>query len=289
MSRYRFIQQHRGQYALRRMCRVLDVSRSGYYAWLTRPLSGRAREDGILVGAIRAVHKRSHGTYGSPRVHQALVKLKYRCGRHRVARLMRQVGLHGVPRARKRRTTKPVAGRPVAPDRLQRDFTADRPNQKWVADITYIPTREGWLYLAVVMDLFSRRIVGWSMEQRMTDELVIQALGMAVVGRRLSEELIHHSDRGGQYTSASTQALLDQHHIQASMGSRGDCYDNAAIESFLASLKRERTHGRTYAARSEARLDLFWYIEAFYNRERLHSTLGFLSPAEYEERHANTP
>ena len=289
MSRYRFIQQHRGQYALRRMCRVLDVSRSGYYAWLTRPLSGRAREDGILVGAIRAVHKRSHGTYGSPRVHQALVKLKYRCGRHRVARLMRQVGLHGVPRARKRRTTKPVAGRPVAPDRLQRDFTADRPNQKWVADITYIPTREGWLYLAVVMDLFSRRIVGWSMEQRMTDELVIQALGMAVVGRRLSEELIHHSDRGGQYTSASTQALLDQHHIQASMGSRGDCYDNAAMESFVASLKRERTHRRTYRARSEARLDLFWYIEAFYNRQRLHSTLGYLSPAEYEERHAKTP
>ena len=289
MSRYRFIRHHRGQYAVRRMCRVLDVSRSGYYAWLRRPLSRRAREDGVLVGVIADVHKRSHGTYGSPRVQQALAKLNYRCGRHRVARLMRQAGLHGVPRARKRRTTRAVAGRPVAPDRLQRNFTADRPNQKWVADITYIPTREGWLYLAVVMDLFSRRIVGWSMKQRMTDDLVIQALHMAVDGRRLSQDLIHHSDRGGQYTSASTQALLDQHHIQASMGSRGDCYDNAAMESFLASLKRERAHRRTYSARSEARLDLFWYIEAFYNRERLHSTLGYLSPAEYEELHSNTP
>jgi putative transposase len=177
----------------------------------------------------------------------------------------------------------------VAPDRLRRDFTADRPNQKWVADITYIPTREGWLYLAVVMDLFSRRIVGWSMQQRMTDDLVIQALRMAVAGRHLPEGLIHHSDRGGQYTSASTQALLDRHHIRASMGSKGDCYDNAAMESFMASLKRERTHRRTYTARSEARADLFWYIEAFYNRERLHSTLGYLSPADYEELHPDTP
>jgi transposase InsO family protein len=287
MSRYRFIEGHRSQYGVRRMCQVLEVSRSGYYAWVKRPLSRRAREDGVLLRAIRDVHRRSRGTYGSPRVQQALAKLNYRCGRHRVARLMRQAGLHGVPRARRTRTTKAVEGRPVAPDRLQRDFTADRPNQKWVADITYIPTGEGWLYLAVVMDLFSRRIVGWSMRQRMTDALVIQALRMAVAGRHLSEGLIHHSDRGGQYTSASTQALLDQHQIQASMGRKGDCYDNAAIESFMASLKREWTHHRTYAARSEARADLFWYIEAFYNRERLHSTLGYLSPAQYEERHAN--
>jgi transposase InsO family protein len=271
------------------MCQALNVSRSGYYAWLRRPLSRRAREDGVLLVAIRDAHKRSHCTYGSPRVQQALARLNISCGRHRVARLMRQAGLHGVPKPKRTGTTQRVVGQSAAPDLVQRDFSAARPNEKWVADITYIPTQEGWLYLAVVMDLFSRRIVGWSMQSRQTDALVIQALHMAAVGRRLSEPLIHHSDQGGQYTSTATQALLDQYQIQASMGSKGDCYDNAAMESFVASLKREWTHRRTYAARSEARLDLFYYIEAFYNRERLHSTLGYLSPAEYEELHNDTP
>jgi len=289
MSRFQFVHQHRAQYALRRMCRALDVSRSGYYAWLKRPLSRRAREDGILLAAIEDAHRRSRGTYGSPRVYHALARANIRCGRHRVARLMRQAGLYGIPKPKRKGTTQSEAGRSVAPDLVERDFTASRPNEKWVADITYIPTQEGWLYLAVVMDLFSRRIVGWSMQQCQTEDLVINALSMAVVGREAPVGLIHHSDQGGQYTSTSTQALLNLHQIRASMGSKGDCYDNAAMESFVASLKREWTHRRAYAARSEARLDLFWYIEVFYNRERLHSTLGYLSPAEYEELHNDTP
>ena len=289
MSCFQFVQQHRAQYAVRHMCQALEVSRSGYYAWLKRPLSRRAREDGILLAAIRVEHRRSHRTYGSLRVYHALARANIRCGRHRVARLMKWAGLQGIPRPKRKGSTRSEAGRSPAPDLVERDFTASRPNEKWVADITYIPTQEGWLYLAVVMDLFSRRIVGWSMQRYQTDDLVIKALDMAVGGREVPAGLIHHSDQGGQYTSTSTRALLNLHQMRASMGSKGDCFDNATMESFVSSLKREWTHRRRYVDRAEARLDLFRYIEVFYNRERLHSTLGYVSPAEFEELHNNTP
>ena len=270
------------------MCRVLDVSRSGYYAWLGRPLSRRAREDGVLVGAIRAVHKRSHGTYGSPRVQQALAKLNYRCGRHRVARLMRREGLHGVPRARKRRTTRAVAGRPVSPDRLQRNFTADQPNQKWVGDITYIATREGWLYLAAVLDLYSRRVVGWAMSDRMTEKLTLSALNMALKQRQPAAGLIHHSDQGSQYTSNVYQALLRSHGMLASMNGVGSWYDNAPMESFFGTLKTEWLHHYSYRTRDEARAAVFGYIEGFYNRRRRHSALDYLSPQAFEVLNSKT-
>jgi putative transposase len=264
------------------MCQALEVSRSGYYAWEQRPTSQRAREDGEMTEVLREEHQRSRGTYGSPRLHQRLLQLGYRCGRHRVARLMHQAGLRGLPRRKYRGTTRRVAGRPLAPDRLQRDFTASGPNEKWVADITYIPTDEGWLYLAVVMDLFSRHIVGWAMHERMTDDLVLNALNMAVQRRQPAEGLIHHSDRGGQYTSARLQAALAERAIQCSMGTRGDCFDNAGAESFIATLKREEVHQSCYPTRQRARRRLFQYIEVFYNRQRLHSALGYVSPVEFE-------
>ena len=289
MSRYQFIAQHRQEYPVGRMCEALEVSRSGYYAWLRRPVSRRAREDGQLIEVLRMEHTRSGKTYGSPRLHQRLLRLGYRCGRHRVERLMRQAELVGVPRRRYRRTTEPVAGRELATDRLQRDFQAIQPNQKWVADITYVPTDEGWLYLAVVMDLFSRCIVGWAMHQRMTDDLVLGALNMALLRRQPAEGLIHHSDHGGQYTSARMADLMTEQGVLASMGSTGDCYDNAAMESFFATLKREKVHQDHYPTRHRARLGLFRYIEVFYNRQRLHSSLDYLSPVEFEQLHSHAP
>jgi len=289
MSRFRFIDEHRGEHSVRRMCATMGVSRSGYHKWRKRPLSRRAREDGKLLETMKQVHKKSKGTYGSPRLHQELLRLGHGCGRHRVARLMREAGLQGVPRRKFKRTTRAVAGRPVAPDRLNRNFGAKEPNKKWVADITYVPTQEGWLYLAAMLDLFSRRIVGWSMQSRMTQDVVVQALNMALRQRRPGAGLIHHSDRGAQYTSAALQTMLVEHEICASMGSKGDCYDNATMESFFGSLKRECVHRRRYPTRSAARTDLFEYIEIFYNRHRLHSSLDYVSPAEFEALHAMAP
>lgn len=269
------------------MCKVLGVSRSGYYAWLGRPPSRRERENGDLLKAIRQVHAESRGVYGSMRVHQALLRLGLRCGRHRVARLMRQAGLHGIPKRKFKRTTRRVPGRSVAPDRVQRDFSAVAPNRKWVTDITYIATREGWLYLLTLMDLYSRRIVGWSMRTRMTDDLMIEALDMAVKQRQVPAGLIVHSDHGGQYTSTKVQSLLHAKQMLASMGTVGDCYDNAAMESFFSTLKRELASLGIHASRDQARQAIFEYVEVFYNRQRLHSALGYLSPAEFEDRNAS--
>ena len=284
MSRFEFIHAQREQYPIQVLCATLRVSRSGYYAWSSRPASPRSEENAALLATIKRVHQESRETYGSPRLHQALLRLGHRCGRHRVARLMRREGLRGIPRRKFVRTTQRAEGKMGAPDRLERDFTAAAPNQKWVSDITYIATGTGWLYLATVLDLFSRLVVGWSMARHMQAELVLEALQMAYARRGAVTDLIYHSDHGSQYTSHLVQTWLKQHHIQASMGSVGDCFDNAVAESFFATLKRECVNRRSYPTRSEARTAIFEFIEVFYNRQRLHSTLDYQSPADFEKR-----
>jgi len=270
------------------MCQVLRVSRSGFYEWLGRSPSRRAREDQRLLGLIRTSFMQSDSTYGSPRVWDDLHDWGERCSHKRVARLMREGQLHA--RARRRRPPVDSGIRPehfIAPNVLDRQFEAAAPNQKWVADFTYIPTGEGWLYLAVVLDLFSRRAVGWSMSPVMTAQFVLDALMMAVWRRGKPKELLHHSDQGSQYTSEEFQRLLADQGIACSMSRRGDCWDNAAMESFFSTLKLERAHRRRYRTRDEARADLFDYIERFYNPRRKHSTLGYISPAEFERRFAS--
>ena len=276
------MEKHRNEFPIQAMCRVLGVSRSGYYAWRKREPSQRARENADMTATMKNLHQKSGGTYGSPRLHQALIKLGWRCGRHRVARLMKKHGLEGRTPRRYLRTTQADGKRSVLPDLIQRDFSATQPNQKWVADVTYLATKEGWLYLAVVMDLYSRSIVGWSMQPYMTAELVCNALRMGVSNRHPPAELIHHSDRGSQYTSQAFQNLLTSQHMRPSVGRTGDCYDNAVMESFFASLKRECVQQRIFSTHRQAKSEVFKYIEVFYNRQRLHSTLGYLSPLEFE-------
>jgi len=268
------------------MCRVLRVSRSGYYAWRVRPESERARTDRELTGVIRRVHADSKGVYGSPKMVAELKETGYPVGQRRVARLMRLAGLRGCPQRRFKVTTRAEPSHPVAENLLQQDFTAAAANQYWASDITYIATRQGWLYLAVVMDLYSRRIVGWSMGERISRHLVIDALRMAIAARRPERVLIHHSDRGSQYTSDDFREELEKHGIQCSMSGRGNCYDNAVVESFFGLLKRERVNRTRYRTRDEARADVFEYIECFYNRKRRHGYLGHISPAVFEERTA---
>jgi transposase InsO family protein len=280
--RYQFVEDHRAEFPVRRMCKVLDVSPSGYYAWRQRPPSAREMANQELMRKIEIVFEESGETYGGPRVHQVLVRQRVKCSKNRVARLMRLRGLKAKQARRYRATTKRNRAHPVAPNRLQRDFVAHRPNEKWVSDITYISTQEGWLYLAVILDLYSRGVVGWAMSERMTEELTLSALRMALQRRRPDPGLIHHSDQGGQYTGHAYQALLKAHGIQASMNGVGSWYDNAPMESFFGTLKSERTHHILYRTRDEARADLFFYIEGFYNRRRLHSALGYLSPEEFE-------
>ncbi len=286
--KYACIDRRRTHYPVRMMCRLLHVSRSGYYAWRTRPESARARQDRELIPEIRRVHQQSKGVYGSPRVYAELKAEGQRVGRNRVARLMRLERLKGCPKRRFRVTTQRDPRHPVAKNLLEQDFTADAPNQRWVADITYISTKQGWLYLAVVMDLYSRRIVGWSMRDRMSRRLVVDALKMAVDARRPEGGLIHHSDRGGQYTSDDFRDELARHGIECSMSGSGNCYDNAVVESFFGILKRERVNRVRYRTRAEARADLFDYIEVFYNRKRRHGYLGNISPADHEEQSAGS-
>lgn len=265
------------------MCKTLEVSRSGFYAWLGRQESDRAREDRRLTALICDIFGESRGIYGAPRVHQELRRRGVSCGENRVARLMRQAGLRSKTRRKFRvKTTDSKHDHPIAPDRLGQDFSANAANQVWVSDITYIPTDEGWLYLASTMDLFSRRIVGWSMSSTLHSTIVVDALNMAIDQRAPAPGLIHHSDRGVQYASAEFRAVLDAHGFLASMSRTGNCYDNAAKESFFHTLKTELVNHEHYRTRDEARSSVFEYIEAFYNRQRLHSTLGFMSPAEFE-------
>ena len=267
------------------MCRVLRVSRSGYYAWVRRLPGPRAREDAELSARIRGIHESSDGIYGAPRVHAELRSEGCPVGRNRVARLMRQSGLSGVTRRRGwKSTTRSQPGAEVAPDRVGRRFEADRPDVLWVADATYVPTVEGTLYLATVQDVYSRRIVGWSMASRQSAELMISALRMALNDRRPAT-VIHHSDHGSQYTSKAFRKVCQAHDVQLSMGRVGDCYDNAMAESFFATLECElidRQPSGRFATRGEARKAIFRYIEGFYNRRRRHSALDYQSPVDFE-------
>jgi putative transposase len=266
------------------MCRLLLVSRSGYYAWRVRPESQRAKTDRELTELIRQIHADSDGVYGAAKITAELNELGYRCGRHKVARLMRLAGLKGCPKTAFKVTTQRDPKHPVADNLLQQDFTAERPNERWASDITYIKTRQGWLYLAVVLDLYSRRIVGWSMSRWISRHLAIDALKMAIDQRLPCKSLTHHSDRGSQYTSDDFRDELERHDIECSMSGRGNCYDNAVVESFFGLLKRERVNRKYYVTRDDAKQDIFEYIECFYNRKRRHGYLGNISPAAFEER-----
>ena len=283
--KFTVIRAHRAEYPVTMMCRVLGVSTSGFYAWLSRPPSARKNEDEVLKERLKAAHERSQGTYGSPRLVLELVDEGFEVGRKRVERLMKEEGIVGVHRRRGRfgLTQQNPADAP-APDLLGRDFSASRPDEKWVADITYISTEEGWLYLAIVMDLFSRAIVGWSMAETLEATIVTDALAMAI-SRRHPHDLVHHSDRGSQYTSAQFRQALDDNGISCSMGAVGSCFDNAAAESFFATLKTECVYRSWLPTRERARQVVFKYIETFYNRVRRHSALGQKSPAAFERLH----
>jgi len=281
--RFQFIENHRNDLPMTRLCKVLDVSPSGYYAWRQRPASAREMANRELVKKIEVVYNDSYGTYGSPRVYRELQAQGVACSENRMARLMRLYHIRAKQTRRCKVTTKRNKSHPVAPNVLKRDFTADRPDQKWLSDITYIPTLEGWLYLAMILDLYARRIVGWSMSDRMTTTLTLDALQMAILHRQPGPGLIHHSDQGSQYTDQAYQSVLENYGIQVSMNSVGSWYDNAPMESFIGTLKSELLHHRLYRSRDEARPDLFFYIEAFYNQRRRHSSLDYLSPEAYEQ------
>ena len=281
--RFAFVQEHRKQWPVATMCRVLKVSRSGFFAWRKRPPSRRQRRQEELLQKIKAAHQENRELYGSPRVHRALLIDGQSVSRNTVAKLMRQAKIRAKTRRRfVPRTTDSTHQQPVAGNLLDRRFTADQPNRKWVADITYVPTQQGWLYVAAVLDLFSRRIVGWSMADHLQTDLVSDALHMALQRRRPAAGLLHHSDRGVQYASDAYQHLLADNGIEVSMSGKGDCWDNAVMESFWATLKTELIHQKEYATRPEAKLSIFEYIEAFYNRKRLHSSLDYVSPEAFE-------
>lgn len=278
---YGFIDKHRTVHAVERMCRVLGVTRSGYYGWKKRGQSRRVRRDAVLLEKIKESHHQSNGRYGSPNIHKDLQEWGYRCSRKRVARLMREAGLRSKTVKRFKVTTQSKHTLPVAENLLQRDFTALAPTKAWVSDITYLWTRQGWLYLCVILDLWDRKVVGWNISEGLGSELVVEALRRAVVRRKPGEGLVFHSDRGVQYCSEVFRAELRCHSMMQSMSRKGDCWDNAVAESFFGILKRELVYHETYHTRDDARLSLFQYIEGWYNRKRRHSTLGRLSPLEF--------
>ncbi len=281
--RYGFIERHRTAWPIMIQCEVLAVSHSGYYEWRKRPPSVTATRRAALTEEVRDVHRQSRESYGAIRVQRKLVQQGTPCNRKTVAKVMRAAGIRSKS-SRKFRVTTTDSNHalPVAANVLDRDFTAKKANQKWVSDITYIAALEGWLYLAVVLDLFTRKVVGWSMSERIDSRLVVDALEMAVSRQLPGEDLIAHSDRGVQYASEHYQRTLTTHGIGCSMSRRGDCWDNAPAEGFFATLKKELVHHEVYETRTEARTSLFDYIEVFYNRERLHSSLGYLSPTDFE-------
>lgn len=279
---------HQAKYPVATMARVLEVSRSGFHAWLVRAPSEREKQDLELTRIIRTEHLESDGTYGVPRIHRALRHRERRVGKKRVARLMRRAGLVGVSRRRGVRTTVRRAGDRPHADLVQREFKADAPDKLWVADITYVPTWAGFLYLAVVLDVFSRKVVGWSMATHLRTELVLSALDAAITQRRPTG-VIHHSDQGCQYTSVDFGRRCRELDVRPSTGSKGDAYDNAMCESFFASLETELIDRRTFKTQVEARMAVFRYIEGWYNPRRLHSAIGFLSPVDFERHHARQP
>lgn len=286
------MEQEQANHPIATMCRILGVSSSGYYAWRVREESARVRRDAELRALIVRIHQESRGTYGAPRVHAELEKgYGIHCSRKRVARLMRESNLTGIHRRRFHGCTRRDPAREAYPDLVNRDFTAEKPNQLWVADLTQHPTGEGWLYIAVVLDLFSRMVIGWAMGPHAAASLVVDAVNMAVRHRRPTGTVIHHSDHGAQYTSLVFTRRLEEAGIRGSMGSVGDALDNAVAESFYATLQTELLDRQAWATRSGLQLAIFEYIEVFYNRRRRHSALGYLTPAEYEaswQFHART-
>lgn len=283
MSRYRLIHAERATYPVAVLCRTLRVSRAGYYAWASRGASTRAQADEDLAAQIAAVHARSRATYGAPRIRAALCAAGTRTSRRRVARLMRAGGLVGCHRRRRARTTVADPTHRPAPNLVARDFTAAAPDRLWLGDITFVPTGEGWLYLAVLLDAHSRRVVGWAMAEHLRAELALDALAMALQGRRPTPGLVHHTDRGSQYTSAAYQRTLASRGIVCSMSRAGECLDNAMAESFFATLKTELVGTCRWPTRAAARTALFEWLEVFYNRQRAHSALAFQPPAKFEE------
>ena len=281
--KYAFIKRHQENFTVTRMCHLMEVSQSAYYDWLQRPQSARSLEDGRLGEKVRESHRKSRGAYGARRIREDLMEDNETISRMRVGRLMKQHGLQSKTRRKFKATTNSNHGRPVAPNVLERKITVERPDQVYAGDITYIPTDEGWLYLAVFIDLYSRAIVGWAMSERMPAELVNDALLMATWKRKPGKGLVVHSDRGSQYASELYQKTLKEHGFICSMSRKGNCWDNAPSESFFHTLKTELTHHRRYQTREEAKQEIFEYIEVFYNRHRRHSTIGYQTPMGYDE------
>jgi putative transposase len=282
--KFPFIQAHSGEYPIVLMCRALEVSESGYQAWSKRAVSKRAQENQALAEQIEQIFQANRAVYGSPRIHAELQEQGRRCGRKRLARLMQERGISAQRKRRRVRTTDSHHSNPVAPNLLNREFTAAAPNTKWVTDITVIETAEGDLSLAGVVDISSRMAIGWAMGTSRDEQLVTDALMMAVGRRRPHPGLLHHSDRGSQYTSQGYLALLKDHGVEVSMSKKADCYDNALMESFFGTVKEEGVYRHTFRTRSEARQTIFEYLEVFYNRQRRHSSLGYVSPVIYEQR-----
>ena len=280
------IEACKNEYSVALMCRQLDVSKSGFYAWRSRPESARSKENKVLVTEIERLHEASRRTYGSPRIHADLEEEGFEVSRNRVARLMRENGIRAKGKRRFRKTTDSDHDHRVAPNHLARDFEVEAPNNVWAGDITYLWTSEGWMYLAVILDLFSRKVVGWAMADHMRTDLVLEALLKALRDRLPGDDLMHHSDQGSQYASDDYQDALDVHGIECSMSRKGDCWDNAVVESFFGSLKTELDAEDHWRTRAEARYDVFEYIEVFYNRQRRHSYLGYVSPVRYESEAA---
>ena len=279
--RYTVIHQHHTQYSVRMMCRAMGVSRSGYYDWVSRPESTRAQRHQALTEKIRYFHLVSRETYGSPRIREDLQEAGERVGENTVALLMQRAGI--VPKTvRKFRVTTDSRKTVPAPNRLEQQFTVARPNERWVSDITFIPTREGWLYLAVIIDLYSRAVIGWAMDKRIKTELVTDALKMALMRRKIHSPLLLHSDQGSQYAAADYRTMLAANGIECSMSRKGNCWDNAVAESFFHTLKTELVHHEDYRSRIEAKASIFEYIEVFYNRQRRHSHIGQMAPLAFE-------
>jgi putative transposase len=283
VSAFRLIEAEKAAHSVPMLCRLLDVSRSGYYAWRSRSPSERSRFDAVLSEKIETIHRNSRATYGAPRVHAELRAIGIRCGKKRVARLMRRAKLRGCLRGRRMRATHRVALQQAAPDLIGRNFASEEPDRLWVADITYVRSREGFVYLAFILDSCSRKVVGWSMATHLRAELVVDALQMAIARRKPAPGLVHHSDRGVQYTSLSFGKKLEDEGLLPSMGQVGSAYDNALAESFVATLKAELLYRSSWPTRQVVRTAIFEYIEGFYNTRRRHSALGHLSPAEFEE------
>jgi putative transposase len=281
--RFAFVAKHRSIWPVAWLCNALDVSRSGFHAWFIRSPSQRSRDDEDIGGKVRASFIASDRTYGARRVWHDVLEEGIDCGLHKIERLMKAQALRARPR-RRRRPKDDGQRSIIAPNILDRQFSAARPNQRWIADFTYIWTAEGWLYVSAVIDLFSRRVVGWSMKAEMTAQLVTDALVMAIWRRGRADTLLHHSDQGSQYTSEQFQRLMTDNGVTCSMSRSGNVWDNAAMESFFSTLKTERTARKVYRTRDQARADVFDYIERFYNPVRRHSTLGYVSPAEFERQ-----